>query len=85
MNLIVRLDERGRVTIPSEVRKSLGIDKDAELILEVRGSRIVLTKKLSPEEFIAEAHILQGEIEASKTGEMESLKPREIWRGKPED
>jgi len=85
MSMGVRLDERGRVTIPSEVRESLGIDKDAELVLEVQGSRIVLSKKLSPEEFIEEVHILQREIEASKRGEMEPLKVKEIWRGKAEN
>ena len=38
----VRIDERGRITIPSEIRRRLGIRPGTELVVEVAGDGIVL-------------------------------------------
>lgn len=38
----VVVDERGRITIPSEVRRKLRLKKGAELVVEVEGTSIVL-------------------------------------------
>ena len=37
MGIIVRVDERGRIVIPSKIRESLGIRRGARLELEVEG------------------------------------------------
>ena len=38
------LDKLGRVTIPKEARKNLGIDIGTPLLINVEGNRIVLEK-----------------------------------------
>lgn len=43
--LEVRLERRGRVLIPSGVRKILGLREGSILILEVKDGRILLTPK----------------------------------------
>ena len=40
MKVVVR--DKGRITIPYEVRKRLGLDVGDELIIEVRGNSIIL-------------------------------------------
>ena len=42
MGWIVRLNGKGRIVIPGEVREKLGIKKGDNLILEIRGNEIVL-------------------------------------------
>jgi len=83
MGIKVRVDERGRITIPNEFRDSLGIGANTELIIERRESEVVLLKPLSPEEFIRQAHELMKEIEASKVERLDPLKVKEVWREKP--
>lgn len=81
----VKADERGRITIPGEIRESLGIGPNTELIIEKRGSTLILSKELTPEEFIKEARRFQEEIEASKFEAAEPLRMKEIWKGKPKE
>jgi len=42
MRWIVRLNGKGRIVIPGEVREKLGIKKGDNLILEINGNEIVL-------------------------------------------
>ena len=77
----VRVDERGRITIPNKIREDLGINPDTELTIEAQGSTLVLFKRLSPEELIDEARRLQRELQSSKIGEEEPLKVKKIWKG----
>ena len=42
MPVKVVVDERGRITIPSEVRRKLKLRKGVELLVEVEGDLIVL-------------------------------------------
>ena len=42
MPIKVVVDERGRITIPSEVRRKLKLRKGVELLVEVEGDFIVL-------------------------------------------
>ncbi len=39
------LDERGRITIPAEIRRKLGLKAGSELELLVEGDRILLQRK----------------------------------------
>jgi AbrB family looped-hinge helix DNA binding protein len=84
MSVKVKIDERGRVTIPTEVRESLGIGRNAELILEKRESELVLSKPLSADEFIEQAHSFMEDVKASKVAIVEPLRVKEIWKRKPE-
>jgi len=38
----VKIDKQGRIVIPSDIRKSLGIKGETECVLRVNGRRIVI-------------------------------------------
>jgi len=84
MGIKVKVDGRGRITIPNEIRDDLGIETNTDLILKRRESEVVLLKPLSSEEFIRQAHEFMKEIEASKVERLDPLKVKEIWREKPQ-
>lgn len=77
-----RVDDRGRITIPNEVREALGITPETDLFFEAGESELVLSKPLKPEEFIAQAHRFMEELKSSKVEAAEPLKMKEIWKGK---
>ena len=56
MGVRVRVDERGRITLPKEVRTALNIAPGDELTLSVVGNRIVLEKSTDP--FVKLARLL---------------------------
>ncbi len=48
MAVKVRVDERGRIVIPKEIREELGIKVGSELLLDVSGDKIIVKKKYDP-------------------------------------
>jgi len=42
MNAIVRIDEKGRITIPKHIRESCGLTEGMEVSLRVEGSRVII-------------------------------------------
>jgi AbrB family looped-hinge helix DNA binding protein len=42
MGWILKMDEKGRVVIPREVRGELGLQRGTNLILEVRDNELIL-------------------------------------------
>lgn len=67
------IDDRGRVTIPREIRRTLDLKKDQNLTVELRNKEIVLKPGLQMEEFMSQ---LRGCVKGSR------LKPtelKEIW------
>lgn len=65
MMLRVRLGKRGRIVIPSEVRKLLGLKEGAILVVEVEEGRIVLTPKerVSVDDLFGAAGVEEVELE----------------------
>ena len=53
MAVRVRVDERGRITLPSSVRRRLNIRPGDELVVSVVGDRIVIEKASNPFEKLA--------------------------------
>ena len=47
-SLEVRLDERGRITIPREVRERLGLRPGERLLVRVQGDSIVIRRAKDP-------------------------------------
>ena len=43
-----KLDDRGRISIPASLRRELGLDEEAELVVEREGSKLIL-RKVAPE------------------------------------
>ena len=67
------IDERGRVTIPKEIRDSLGLRPEQTIAIEVRKQEIVLKRAVEPQEFITQ---LKGCVRGSKVKPSEV---KEIW------
>jgi len=42
---VVRLGERGRITLPHKIRKTLGLKMGDELVLEMKGNAVLLRPK----------------------------------------
>ncbi|MGB9659585.1 MAG: AbrB/MazE/SpoVT family DNA-binding domain-containing protein [Nitrososphaerales archaeon] len=70
---LTSLDKRGRVVIPKELRKRLGLKPNQSMLIEVRGKEIVLKPALEVEKFIAE---LRGCVQGSR---IKPSKLKEIW------
>ena len=56
MSFIVKVDSKGRITLPKEVRDKLGIYPNSKVLIEVKKSSEVLIKPISkdPSEELAE-------------------------------
>jgi len=71
------LDKKGRVVIPKHVRERLKLVEGVKLKLVVEKSKVVLTKSLSPEEFIKE---MEGCVtEGAPVPKIDPLRLKEIW------
>ncbi len=59
------VDERGRITIPSEIRRRLGLKPGTELIVEVVGDSIILkrVRKLRARDLLGIAGVEEVNIE----------------------
>ncbi|MBU2559698.1 AbrB/MazE/SpoVT family DNA-binding domain-containing protein [archaeon] len=79
MGIKTKVDHRGRITIPSEIRNLMGIKPEQEVIVEQKDDEMVITRPIEPEEFIEGARGLQKAIKASKTKKEDPLKVKEIW------
>ena len=47
MGEIVEVDSKGRIVIPSSIRSKLGLGEGTQLVLEVRGDEVVLSRILT--------------------------------------
>lgn len=70
------VDERGRVTIPKEMRDALGIEAGEEVALELREGEVVIRPRVSREEFI---ETMEGCInEETVREDAEDIDPHEL-------
>ena len=76
-----KIDAESRVVIPGSIRDELGIKPNDEVILEKIADKVIITKSLSPAEFLKEAHLLSEDIRKTKIREIDPLKIKEIWEG----
>jgi len=71
---VTKMDKKGRIVIPDEIRDELMLRPEQKLIVETRSNReIILHKPLDSEEFISE---MKGCVSRSK------IKPevlKQIW------
>ncbi|MGQ4876376.1 MAG: AbrB/MazE/SpoVT family DNA-binding domain-containing protein [Promethearchaeia archaeon] len=52
MNTELKIDEKGRICIPIEIRKMLNIKAGEKLFFQVKDDKIILRKSTSVEDFI---------------------------------
>lgn len=73
----IMVDERGRITLPQDLREELGIRPGHEVRVE-RTERGILVRRASTREEFIEA--LEGCFDSRKTGvPVDPLKAKEIW------
>ncbi len=83
MGIKIKVDERGRVTLPAEVRDALVARPGSEVAAEVREEGLLLYRKVAPDEFLKKAEELREKIRATKVAKEDALKAKEIWKVKP--
>jgi AbrB family looped-hinge helix DNA binding protein len=44
MEAIVRVDKQGRIVLPKDVRRALGIEGEAEMVCRIVGNRVILER-----------------------------------------
>lgn len=77
MGISTKIDERGRVTIPQEVREALGLKPDEKLVIERSEEGILLRPQMSEKEFREK---LEGCItEANQVLRLSPERLKEIW------
>jgi|LGVF01.2.fsa_nt_gb AbrB family looped-hinge helix DNA binding protein len=74
-----KIDAESRVVIPGTIRNELGIKPNDEVIVEKIADKVIISKSLSPEEFLKEAHLLAEDIRKTKIRKIDPLKIKEIW------
>ena len=79
------MDSKGRIVIPEDVRKELGLNKGSRVRVRLEkngtggGLAVVLTKSVGPDEFIRRTQgILKKESRAKAA---DPLRLKEIWGG----
>ncbi|MCF2138399.1 MAG: AbrB/MazE/SpoVT family DNA-binding domain-containing protein [Candidatus Thorarchaeota archaeon] len=73
-----RIDERGRITIPKDVRDMVGLKAGDPIIISAKGDKVTLTKAVDVKTFIQE---LRGCITVK--GDIDPLDLKHIWRTVP--
>ena len=75
------VDSKGRIVIPEEIRKELGLGEGSKLDVSITGvDNIVIKSKLDPDSFVAfaEGFVKQG----SPVKAEDPLRLKEIWVGR---
>ncbi len=79
------MDSKGRIVIPEDVRKELGLNEGSRIRVRLEksgisgGSAVILTKSVGPGEFIKRAEgVLQKDSRAKAA---DPLRLKEIWGG----
>jgi AbrB family looped-hinge helix DNA binding protein len=75
MGIVV--DDRGRVTLPQELRDALGLHPGQEVHVELTEGGLLMRRATTPEEFIER---LEGCVDSRRTGRRKDpLKVKDMW------
>ena len=75
MSVRVRVDSKGRVVLPKEFRDALGIREGDELVMMLRGGRVIIEKAEDPLKVLEEVlEELSFSRELRRVAEEEGLK-----------
>jgi len=67
MNAESKIDDKGRILIPSEIRKLLNIKSGEKLLFQIQEDKIILRKSTSMEDFVSKSEELSKKLkETSK-------------------
>ena len=57
-----KIDEKGRICIPVELRKKLDLKPGEKMIFQINGNNIIVRKAISPAEFVKKSEKFQKHI-----------------------
>lgn len=73
----ITVDDKGRIIIPEDLRKKLGIRKGTKVKVSLKRKQVIITSIIDPKKFIEKT---EGCIkEGTKVEPMDPLKLKEIW------
>lgn len=73
----ITVDAKGRIIIPEELRKKLGIRKGTKVKVSLKQNQVIITSIVDPKKFIEK---MEGCIkEGSRVENVDPLKLKEIW------
>jgi AbrB family looped-hinge helix DNA binding protein len=79
------MDSKGRIVIPEDVRKELGLNEGSRIRVRIEkssisgGSAVILTKSVGPDEFIKRTEGMLKKESRAKAAD--PLRLKEIWGG----
>ena len=79
------MDSKGRIVIPEDVRKELGLNEGSRIRVRLEksgysgGSAVILTKSVGPDEFIKRTEGMLKKESRAKAAD--PLRLKEIWGG----
>ena len=71
----VIIDSKGRVSLPAEIRKELGIKPGDKIRVFLEGKKIIFIPSVAPEEFIEK---MEGKLKFKKKLSMDEIKS--VWK-----
>ena len=54
-----KIDEKGRINIPAEIRRKLNLKSGEKMIFQIKGEKIILRKVITPKEFIEKSKVFR--------------------------
>ncbi len=65
MNAESKIDDKGRVCIPNEIRKLLNLKVGEKILFQVQEDKIILRKSISMEEFVKKSEVFSKKLKES--------------------
>ncbi len=65
MNAESKIDDKGRVCIPNEIRKRLNLKVGEKILFQVQEDKIILRKSVSMEEFVKKSDVFSKKLKES--------------------
>lgn len=77
------VDDKGRVVIPADIRRQLGLDAGAHVSVEVRGDEVVLRRRLPMREALAKLKAAMAAIpKEARRRRPDTMAAKDMWTEK---
>jgi len=74
VNAESKIDDKGRIIIPIEIRKLLNLKTGEKILFQVQEDKIILRKSISMEEFVKKSKTFSDKLKASSKEPIEFKK-----------
>ena len=63
-----KIDEKGRICIPAEIRKKLNLNSGEKVVFQIKDEKIIIRKTTTPEEFIEKSKVFIKHLKEANVG-----------------